>query len=206
MYVYYRGNDGNIKSLGDNELAHYNHNHDALGRFSGSNSAAASVANRYSRINKRQVKIDKYNRKLNTEFAQRRKQKAAKFQRKLDKAEIKARRAHRKQLKGKNLSSRDVKRLNRENKYRAKVAKYSRKNDKWEYKIAKIERRNNRDARKINKLVERYGDVALKDVRSSDKTAVVKTYLEANPTRKQLKDKKKKEISRKKNINSPTEV
>lgn len=192
MYIEYYGNDGSIRYLGDAELAHFNHNHDALGRFSSGNGVSSSVANRYSRINKRQQKIDKYNRKLNTEFAQRRKQKAAKYQRKLDKAEIKARRAHKKQLKGKKLSSRDVKRLNRENKYRAKVAKYSRKNDKWEYKISKIERRNNRDARKINKLVERYGDIAMKDVRASDKTAAVKAYLDSNPTRKQLKERKLK--------------
>lgn len=199
MYIYYQGSDGSIRTLGDNELVHYNHNHDALGRFARSagasirrsfeNDAANSVANRYYKINKRQKKIDKYNRKLNTELAQRRKQKAAKFQRKLDKASVKARRAHKKQLKGKNLSSRDVKRLNKENKYRAKVAKYSKRNDKWEYKISKIERRNNRDARKINKTIQRYGDVALKNVRASDKTATVKAYLEANPTRKQLKEK-----------------
>ena len=192
MYIEYYASDGSIRTLGDNELAHYNHNHDALGRFSRSNGVSSSVASRYSRINRRQKKIDKYNRKLNTELAQRRKQKAAKFQRKLDKAEYKARRAHKKQLRGKDLNSRDIKRLNRENRYRAKVAKYSQKNDKWEYKISKIERRNNRDARKINKMVERYGDVAMRDVQSSDKTAVVKAYLEANPTRKQLKEKYKK--------------
>jgi hypothetical protein len=202
MYIYYQGSDGSIRTLGDNELAHYNHNHDSLGRFAKSagasikrsfeNDAADSVSARYSRINKRQKKIDKYNRKLNTELAQRRKQKAAKFQRKLDKATVKARKAHRKQLKGKNLSSRDVKRLNKENKYRAKVAKYSKRNDKWEYKISKIERRNNRDARKINKMVERYGDVAMRDVKASDNTAIVREYLEANPTRKQLKERYKK--------------
>lgn len=35
MNIYYYGSDGLIYSLGDNELYHYNHNHDALGRFAG---------------------------------------------------------------------------------------------------------------------------------------------------------------------------
>jgi len=45
MNIYYQASDGNIKSLGDNELAHYNHNHDALGRFAGS---VGSVSSRVS--------------------------------------------------------------------------------------------------------------------------------------------------------------
>jgi hypothetical protein len=39
MNIYYYGNDGNIRNLGDDELIHYNHNHDALGRFAKSSGA-----------------------------------------------------------------------------------------------------------------------------------------------------------------------
>ncbi len=39
MYIEYYASDGSIRTLGDNELAHYNHNHDALGRFARSSGA-----------------------------------------------------------------------------------------------------------------------------------------------------------------------
>lgn len=43
MYIEYYADDGRIKYLGDNnELFHYNHNHDALGRFAGKVGGVAS--------------------------------------------------------------------------------------------------------------------------------------------------------------------
>ena len=64
MYIEYYANDGSIKSLGDNELAHYNHNHDALGRFSKSSAA------KRTRAAKRGLnKLYKLDKKANKHFA-----------------------------------------------------------------------------------------------------------------------------------------
>lgn len=63
MYIEYYANDGSIKSLGDNELAHYNHNHDALGRFSKSSGARNRAAKRG--LNK----LYKLDKKANKHFA-----------------------------------------------------------------------------------------------------------------------------------------
>ncbi len=42
MYIEYYGNDGRIRQLGDCELIHYNHNHDARGRFAKSSGARSA--------------------------------------------------------------------------------------------------------------------------------------------------------------------
>lgn len=42
MSILYYGADGCIHQLGDNELTHYNHNHDALGRFAKSSGARSA--------------------------------------------------------------------------------------------------------------------------------------------------------------------
>ena len=57
MYIEYYANDGSLRYLGDaNELYHYNHNHDALGRFSKS----------VGRVSSRQVSSPgQYSRKAN---------------------------------------------------------------------------------------------------------------------------------------------
>lgn len=67
MYIEYYANDGSLRYLGDvNELYHYNHNHDALGRFA--KSAGASISNAgnasYGKQYKKQLnKMDKLSAK-----------------------------------------------------------------------------------------------------------------------------------------------
>ena len=46
MYIEYYASDGSIKTLGDNELAHFNHNHDAFGRFTSSSGSRTRAAKR----------------------------------------------------------------------------------------------------------------------------------------------------------------
>lgn len=53
MYIYYQGNDGCIKTIGDNELAHYNHNHDAFGRFAGRSGGVSKSAKANKRLQKK---------------------------------------------------------------------------------------------------------------------------------------------------------
>lgn len=82
MYIYYKGSDGSVRTLGDNELAHYNHNHDALGRFArGSGSSPTQRAKIISsKINKIDAKTGKLQRKAAKYTA-----KASKYQRKSNK-------------------------------------------------------------------------------------------------------------------------
>ena len=44
MTVYYCGSDGRVRGLGDNELIHFNHNHDRLGRFARSNGSSGGAS------------------------------------------------------------------------------------------------------------------------------------------------------------------
>ena len=67
MYIEYYASDGSLMCLGDvNELCHYNHNHDALGRFAKSAGASISKAGNasYGKQYKKQLnKMDKLSTK-----------------------------------------------------------------------------------------------------------------------------------------------
>lgn len=188
MNIIYMANDGCIRCLGDNELAHYNHNHDKLGRFARSvgtgvtnarnNAVASYVSGRYNKINKRQGQIDKFDRKINRTRNQRRLQKAQKYSYKLAKAERKAKRANMHKVAGKTLSKREVKRLMKVEKLKAKMAGKTYKTEKWTAKAQKREYRNYRDAKRINRLVNKYGDVSMSKVKKNQKTKAVQYYLE----------------------------
>lgn len=188
MNIKYQNDSGNFCTLGDNELAHYNHNHDKLGRFARSvgtgvtnarnNAVASYVSSRYNKINKRQGKIDKFDRKINRTRNQRRLQKAQKYSYKLAKAERKAKRANIHKVAGKTLSKREVKRLMKVEKLKAKMAGKTYKTEKWTAKAQKREYRNYRDAKRVNRLVNKYGDVSMSKVKKSQKTKAVQHYLE----------------------------
>lgn len=192
MYVYYQGSDGYIKTLGDDELAHYNHNHDALGRFAKSagasikrsfeNDAARTVARKYEKINERQRKIDKYERKINSTRNQRRLYKAQKYKAKLAKAERKAKKARMRKEAGYRLTDKQAKRLMKVEKLKAKAAGKTYKTEKWSAKAQKREYKNYKDAKDINRLVNKYGDVAMSQVKSSERTRVVREYLDKSPS------------------------
>lgn len=135
MNIYYQANDGSIRSLGDNELAHFNQNHDAMGRF-----AKSGIG-----------KVVKYEKKAQKAYL-----KSAKFQIKAAKKAKKANRKERRMMKGKG-GDQSVK-INRyrshANSYEYKAAKYIKKKSKYEKKARKW-------AEKINKKV---GDKPLTDL------------------------------------------
>ena len=97
-------------------------------------------------------KIASYQKKLNTVGAKKRAEKAAKYQAKLDKYERKAAKARKRLAQGKNISTAQLKKIQKAESYKAKVAKNSAKNDKYQAKIAKLERKNTRIDKKISKL------------------------------------------------------
>ena len=58
MYeIAYYGNDGCVRYLGDTYLAHYNHNHDKLGRFAKSNGSRMAYSYALNRMDNRHVKL-----------------------------------------------------------------------------------------------------------------------------------------------------
>ena len=98
------------------------------------------------------AKIANYQKKLNTVGAQKRAAKAAKYKAKQDKYDRKAARARTRLAQGKNLSKGEMKKISKAEKYRAKVAKNSKKNDKYQAKIANLQKKNARLDRKISKM------------------------------------------------------
>lgn len=54
--IQYIGQDGRTHTLGDNELAHYNHNHDKLGRFASSSGSARSAQRSLRKLETHRVK------------------------------------------------------------------------------------------------------------------------------------------------------
>lgn len=136
------------------------------------------VARKYARMNKRQAKIDKYERKINSSWNQRRIKKANKIQAKLVKAEHRARRARKRQLRGKSLSSKDVARLERVQKLQNQLNNKTYKTNKWSSKSEKYKYRNYRTAKRVNKIVKKHGQTSMAEVRASDNTAKVRHYLE----------------------------
>lgn len=179
--IQYMGQDGRVHCLGDNELMHFNHNHDKLGRFASSNGGAVRAANKIDRlqtkINKRQAKIDKLNRKISSNRNQRRLAKGAKYDAKLVKATHKARRASMKRAAGKDLSERDQKRLMRVEELKAKSAGKTYKNDKWEAKVANLTYKNNKNQKKIDKLTAKYGAKTLSEARKSRQKDAGQKYI-----------------------------
>lgn len=63
MTVYYCGSDGRVRGLGDNELIHFNHNHDRLGRFSRSNGSSGGASKAQIKQAKRDAKLSKWKEK-----------------------------------------------------------------------------------------------------------------------------------------------
>lgn len=131
----------------DNYLMHYG----VLGMKWGvrnDNRRASLVSKRDSNT----VKINKYKTKLNTVGAKKRAAKAAKYQVKQDKYDKKAAKARKRLAAGKHISTGQLKKIQKAEKYRAKVARNSVKNDAFQAKIAKLEKRNVKLNKKINKL------------------------------------------------------
>ena len=65
MTVYYCGSDGRVRGLGDNELIHFNHNHDRLGRFARSNGSSGGASKAQIKQAKRDAKLSKWKEKEN---------------------------------------------------------------------------------------------------------------------------------------------
>ena len=55
--IQYVGQDGVVHILGENELMHYNHNHDSLGRFASSNGSRMAYRYALNRMDNRHVKL-----------------------------------------------------------------------------------------------------------------------------------------------------
>ena len=178
--IYYTAQDGSVRCLGDNELAHFNHNHDRLGRFSTSSGAvraAKKIDKLQGKIDKRQAKIDKLNKKISSDRNQRRMAKGAKYDAKLLKAQKKARKASMKRAAGKDLSEKDQKRLMKVEKYKAKSAGLTYKNDKWEAKVANLNYKNGKNRHKIEKLTNKYGTKELSKARKSIQAQQGRDYV-----------------------------
>lgn len=55
--MYYQASDGSIRLLGDNELTHYNHNHDALGRFARSGGMLSGSKRSIRKANRKELQV-----------------------------------------------------------------------------------------------------------------------------------------------------
>lgn len=130
MNIYYQVSDGNIKSLGDNELAHYNHNHDSSGRFA--RSGLNNVVKYERKAQKAQIKAGNYQSKSAKYL-----KKSAKRERKLAKTGL---------WREPELSRKPVK-------WSAKGYKYQKKAAKWSKKQVKYQKKAQKWANKINKRV-----------------------------------------------------
>ena len=142
MYVYYQGSDGSIKTLGDNELAHFNHNHDALGRFA--KSGLGKVTKYERKAQKAQIKAGKYQGKSAKYLA-----KSAKREMKLSKTGL---------WRSPELSRKPVKWSSKGYKYQKKAAKWSKKQVKYQNKAQKW----------ANKINSKVGDKPLTDIPLSE--------------------------------------
>jgi len=138
MNIYYQASDGSIRSLGDNELAHYNHNHDALGRFAGS--GLNKIVKYEKKSQKAQIKAGKYTAKSAKYL-----RKSAKRERKLAKSGL---------WRESELSRKPVKWQSKGYKYQKKAAKQMKRQVKYQKKAQKW-------ANKINKRV---GDRPIADL------------------------------------------
>lgn len=110
------------------------------------------IAKLSSRHSKNDIKIAKYQSKLNTTSAQKRAAKAAKFKAKQARYDRKAAKARARLAKGKNISTKQMKRIVKAEQYAAKTAKYSYKNDKLQAKINKLNYKNTKIDKKLVKL------------------------------------------------------
>lgn len=110
-------------------------------------------------------RAQKYRELLARPNSMKRQAKAAKFQRKLDKADIKAAKARRRLAQGKNISGRQTKRIARAEKYRQKVAKWSAKDSKFKSKLSKNEYKVSKYQRKIEKVDKK---ITLAEIRERD--------------------------------------
>lgn len=128
MNIYYQANDGSIRSLGDNELAHYNHNHDALGRFA--KSGLNKVAKYEKKAQKAQVKAGKYQSKSARYLS-----KSAKREMKLAKTGL---------WRSPELARKPVKWSSKGYKYQKKAAKWSKKQVKYQKKAQKWANKTNK--------------------------------------------------------------
>ena len=153
MYVYYQGSDGSIKTLGDDELVHYNHNHDALGRFAGRSGGGSSSSQIGAEIGSKINKID---------------EKTGRLQRKERKYRVKASKYQRKANKVKRLAANPLIGLTDANRganyaalrYEGKGLKYTNKADKINRKISKLDKKRTQLGKERVKLLEKqYPDV-----------------------------------------------
>ena len=66
--INYIGQDGRVHYLGENELMHYNHNHDKLGRFASSGGSARSIQRGLRKLEKHRVETLGREMKANYKF------------------------------------------------------------------------------------------------------------------------------------------
>ena len=78
MYVKYQASDGSVHTLGDNELVHYNHNHDSLGRFARGSGGGSTYESKMRSLDKATNKINKKTQSLRSKEVKYR-AKAAKY-------------------------------------------------------------------------------------------------------------------------------
>lgn len=71
MYIEYYASDGSVRGLGDNELQHYNHKHDALGRFARGSGGdpGASIATKIDKIDVKTGKLQNKSAKYKVKAA-----------------------------------------------------------------------------------------------------------------------------------------
>lgn len=154
MYIYYKGSDGSVRTLGDNELAHYNHKHDALGRFARGNGGGSSSVSAKVSIQK---KIDKVDRQT------------ASLKRKESKYRVKASKYQRKSNKVKRLAANPLIGLTDANRganyaalrYEGKGYKYVNKADKLNRKISKLNKKRTKLRREQIEIFMNEGSLRL---------------------------------------------
>ena len=142
MNIKYYASDGSIRTLGDDELAHYNHNHDSMGRFA--KSGLGKVVKYEKKAQKAQIKAGKYQGKSAKYLI-----KSAKRERKLAKSGL---------WRSPELSRKPVKWSSKGYKYQKKAAKWSKKQVKYQQKAQKW----------ANKTNKRVGDTPITELGISE--------------------------------------
>ena len=153
-----------------NELYHYNHNHDALGRFAKSSGVSRSerLGKRKERLENRSMKyearivLDK--EKLSRPSSLRRDAKVAKLERKKNRYAPRAAKAQKRLANGKDISNRQAKAMLKTQQLEGKIAKADKKNSKTRARIAKNELRNAR----VEKRIARVSKMQVKAVRKEN--------------------------------------
>lgn len=138
----------------EDHFEHYNHNHDALGRFA----STPGGAKYEKKLDKIQTKIDSNNSKIEgykKKINPRKKIKAEKLRTKSTKYEKANKKAKIKEIKGKEVSDRLAKKANKHSELNTKADLIDSKNIKLEQKISELEAKNEKYQAQIDKVLSK---------------------------------------------------